>query len=271
MTMSRDPREREFQDKFVAFDKIELKRSHQARVRINPGRVQELADVLQAGGKFTENPAPPEVYYNGYVYWVGDGFHRLRAYELAGRVKVWARVREGSDRDALIHALGANAEHGLPRKPEDVRRAIRMALADDELKKLSNRSLAKLVHCHDKTVAAVKRELGLDGDTRTYTDRYGNTSEMDVSGLKNRPRVTLMGDAPVNAFHDLPAPARTVLKDVLRVIRDLPKQSYSFVLSWLQGQLPPTPKEAGRLLTQLEAEEEAAPDDDDHGDEDLKF
>jgi hypothetical protein len=270
--MTRDPRERSFEDKFVQLDKVELKRSHQARVRINPDRVKELTAVLEAGGKFTENPAPPEVYHNGYTYWVADGFHRLLAYDRVGRHKVWVRVREGSDRDALIHALGANAEHGLPRKPEDVRRAIKLALEDDELKRLSNRGIAKLVHCHDKTVAAVKRELGLDGDTRTYTDRYGNVSEMDVSGLKERrkPALAAIGPAPVNTFHDLPEPVRVVLKEVLRKVQELPKEQYSFVLSWLQGHLPAKPKEAGRLLTELEAEEQAA-DPGGTDDDDLKF
>jgi hypothetical protein len=31
---------------------------------------------------------------------------------------------------------------------------------------------------------AVKRELGVDGSTRTYTDKHGNVGEMDVSKLR---------------------------------------------------------------------------------------
>jgi hypothetical protein len=257
--MNQDPRDREYEDRMVPLAKVEMKHSPQARVRIDDARVQFLFDVLHDGGQFIE--APPEVYYDGDYYWVGDGFHRLRAYDRAGRKMVRARVRAGTRRDAFLHALGANATHGLPRKPEDVRKAIRLALEDDELKRKSNRSIAKLVVCHDKTVAAVKRELGLDRDTREYTDRHGNTTVMDVSNLKGRHQTKLIGSGPVNAFHELPAPARDVYKQMLRVCKELPKQHCAFLLAYVKGHLPGTPKEADNQLTELELEEQAAQED----------
>jgi hypothetical protein len=121
-------------------------------------------------------------------------------------LKVKALVREGTHREAMIHAAGANDAHGLPRSRKDLRRAISLLLDDDDLARLSDRTLAALAHCSDKTVAAVKRELGLDSGTRTYTDKHGNVGEMDVSKLR-RGR-TAAAAVPVSIFHDLPDSAR---------------------------------------------------------------
>jgi hypothetical protein len=259
----RDPRNRPAERKQVLLAKVEIDRSTQARVRLNPQHVDALADVLGQGKEFKENI---EVYFDGWKYWLGDGFHRAKAYEKAGRVRVWALVREGTHRDALVHAAGANDAHGLPRTRKDVRRAILLLLDDEEYAKLSDRAIAKIVRCSDKTVGAVKLELGKDSDTRRYTDKYGNVTEMDVTGQRRRGGALPLA-FPVNAFHDLPEATRGVLKGVLGHISLLPKPQYSFVLSWLKGHLPPTPKEAGELLTTLEVEEgQVGPTDLDQGD-----
>jgi len=254
-----DPRYRPFEDRQVPLDKVQIDRSTQARVRLNPEKVKEYVELLDRKVEFKDHV---EVYYDGFVYWVGDGFHRLAAYKEAGRAKVPARVREGTHREAMIHAAGANAEHGLPRKREDVRRAIKLLLEDDQVGRYSSRLLAGLARCAPNTVEALKKEMGLDKGPRVYTDRWGNETEMDVSGQQTRKK-TFAFNGPVNAFHDLPAPIRGVLKEVLREISQLPKESYSFVLSWLQGHLPPKPKEAGNLLTQLELEEQSQPEGED--------
>jgi hypothetical protein len=228
-------------------------------VRLNPATVAEYVELLERKVEFKDDI---EVYHDGFVYWIADGFHRHAAYEKVGRLRVPALVREGSQRQAMIHAAGANAEHGLPRKREDVQRAIDMLLDDDETGRLSARKIAKLVRCSPGMVDNRIKQRGKRGCPVVYTDRHGNETEMDVSGQKDRPKKTLAFGAPVNTYHDLPAGVRGVLKDVLREISELPKESYSFVLSWLQGHLPPKPKEAGNLLTQLELEEQAAEADD---------
>lgn len=262
----KDPRERPAELKTVPLNKVEIDRSTQARVRKNPERVKELTELLEGGGKFKDDI---EVYFDGWTYWVGDGFHRLEAYQNAGRERVPALVREGVHRDAMVHAAGANAEHGLPRKREDVRRAIRLLLEDDEIARLSDRTVAQLARCDGKTVGAVSESLGKNGDNRVYTDRHGNVAEMDVSGLKERAKKAVTFNAKVNTFHDLPPPVRGVLKDVLRVASGQDKAAYSFVLSWLKGHLPPSPKEAGHLLTELELEEKGEQENGEG--EDIRF
>ena len=168
-------------------------------------------------------------------------------------MKIKALVREGTHREAMIHAAGANDVHGLPRSRKDLRRAISLLLDDDDLARLSDRTLAALAHCSDKTVAAVKRELGLENSTRTCTDKHGNIGEMNVSGIRRG--WTAAAAVPVSTFHDLPDSARAVLKEALRVASGLTQTQYAFVRTWLQGHLPPKPGEAGELLTELESEE----------------
>jgi hypothetical protein len=95
-------------------------------------------------------------------------------------------LREGSERDAVIHAVGANTKHGLRRSREATHRCIRLLLEDKQLASLSDRTLAKLSDCDAKTVAAVRERLGLTSNSRTYTDKYGNETVMNVTGLTSR-------------------------------------------------------------------------------------
>src|SRR5262245_41078226 len=116
---AKDPRNRPAERKQILLAKVQITRSTQARDRKTPDHVETLLAVLESGQEFKD---APEVYFDGFAYWVGDGFHRLDAYDRAGRAKVWALVRDGTHRDAMIHAAGANAEHGLRRTRKDVDR-----------------------------------------------------------------------------------------------------------------------------------------------------
>jgi hypothetical protein len=174
-----DPRNRPKEKRRVALDKIKLERATQARCKMEPHRVAYLLAVLESGKDIDDMP---ELYFDGWYYWPGDGFHRLHAYQKKGRTLIDAWVREGVERDAMIHALGANDAHGLPRNRKDIQRSIKLALADPELKLFSDRRLAALVRCSDKTVAAVRKQKGDDGK-RVYTDKWGNISEMDTKNI----------------------------------------------------------------------------------------
>jgi hypothetical protein len=247
-----DPRVEPAVRKMVHLDKVQFRdRRTQARMRTDPNLVREYAGLLLAGVEFTE---PPDLYEDaGPVYWVGDGFHRVAAYEMAGRVKFWANVREGGWYRALLHAAGSNAEHGLRRSRQDLHRALRLLLEQEEIRRYSDRTIAKLARCDNKTVAAMRKQLGLDGDARTYTDRHGNQSVMDVSGLR-RPTLATSG-TPTNAFHDLPADTRKTLKDLLEQLGRMTKESRSFTLTWI-SKVPATPKAINDLRTELDAEGE---------------
>jgi ParB-like chromosome segregation protein Spo0J len=65
---------------------------------------------MAAGATFP----PVVVFHYGQRHWLADGFHRLYAAEAAGIGVISADVRPGTRRDALKHALSANAQHGAP-------------------------------------------------------------------------------------------------------------------------------------------------------------
>jgi len=111
----------------------------QPREFLNESVCQEYAELIRAG---VEMP-PIIVYYDGSVYWLASGFHRLRAHVLACSKTIQAEVRQGGLRDAILCACGQNAEHGLRRTLRDKARAVRMLLADKEWSQWSDHAIAK--------------------------------------------------------------------------------------------------------------------------------
>jgi len=131
-----------------------IQKGHQARAAINEATVSEYAKHIEDGGEFP----PIVVYFDSKEYWLGDGFHRLLATERVGCLTILEEVRTGTSRDALKHALGANAHHGLPRTNADKRNAVEIALDDSEWSRLSTRDIAKLCNVSHNLVAEIQRE-----------------------------------------------------------------------------------------------------------------
>ncbi len=127
----------------------------QMREEMKPDVVREYADEMAAGASFP----PVEVYHDGSIYWLADGFHRVAAARKLERQTIEAEVREGTARDAIIHGIGANASHGLRRTQADKRRAVERLLRDEEWSKWSNRKIAKVAKVDHKTVGKIRREL----------------------------------------------------------------------------------------------------------------
>ncbi len=134
----------------------------QMRVEMKPDVVLDYAEDMAAGATFP----PVEVYYDGSIYWLADGYHRVEAARKLEHETIDAEVREGGKRDAIIHGIGANASHGLRRAQADKRRAVERLLCDEEWSTWSDRKIAKIAKVDHKTVAKVRREL-LGAEFRT--------------------------------------------------------------------------------------------------------
>lgn len=80
----------------------------QSRSRIHDATVKDHFEALQDTQVFP----PVTVFHDGQHYYLSDGFHRLKAHRDAGRDRIEAKVISGEYRDAFLHALSANAEHG---------------------------------------------------------------------------------------------------------------------------------------------------------------
>jgi ParB-like chromosome segregation protein Spo0J len=127
----------------------------QVRAEVSAATVDNYREAMAEGAAF-----PPVVaFFDGVDHWLADGFHRVMAAESAGLADVLTEVREGTRRDALRYALGANRKHGLPMSGPDKRRAIGLLLADDEWRGMSDRAIAAEIGASDKTVASVRREM----------------------------------------------------------------------------------------------------------------
>lgn len=146
---------------------------------IDVGVVADYAEAMTGGAEFP----PIVVFFDGEGYWPGDGFHRLAAAAQAERESILADVREGGKREALLFAVGANANHGLRRTAADKRRSVLAMLRDPEWSKWSDREIGKRCAVDHKTVAKVRAELTGEIPTeRTYTTRHGTVATMKVSG-----------------------------------------------------------------------------------------
>ena len=111
----------------------------QMRPRLDQAYVAELAELVREG----ERLPPLEVFHDGQLYVLVDGFHRLAAYARLQAREVECEVHEGSLRDALLRAAQVNERHGLRRDRETKRRAVMTLLQDEEWRQWSDREIAR--------------------------------------------------------------------------------------------------------------------------------
>lgn len=136
----------------------------QMRAGLNEVAIHDyLIDMIQAGGWGSFPPVT--VYHDGQDHWLADGFHRLAAYRLIATPRdadgpipcAPAIVLAGTQRDAVLHAAGANASHGLRRSNADKRRAVLTLLSDPEWARWSDREIARRCRVDHGTVAELRR------------------------------------------------------------------------------------------------------------------
>ncbi len=184
----------------------------QSRTKIDLGVVSDYAEAMREGATFP----PIVVFFDGTDYWLADGFHRYRAYSDAQIYDVPVDIRQGTQRDAILFSVGANAAHGLRRTDADKRQAILVLLADEEWGHWSNREIARQCAVSPVTVARVKEDVAAfhrgeardDGgkyrpgrevvfnshevmkiptvhvdSERTYTTKHGTTATMQTANI----------------------------------------------------------------------------------------
>ncbi len=111
----------------IRISDIDLESSVQVRAKIDPETVAEYAAHIEA----KKAPLPPIVVYgpdSRGKFFLSEGWHRVAAAKKAGRDGIMATIKDGGWKEALEHALGSNAAHGLRRTNLDKRRAVELAL-----------------------------------------------------------------------------------------------------------------------------------------------
>lgn len=127
----------------------------QQRAVIDQETVEQYAELVKEGVEFP----PVTVYFDGSETWLADGFHRWHAHKAAGKASIATHMIPGSQRDAILHSLGANATHGLRRSQDDKRKAVMTMLEDFEWSDWSDREIARRCNVSVQLVQAVKHEL----------------------------------------------------------------------------------------------------------------
>lgn len=123
----------------LALSDLRLDGGTQPRAYIDSETVDAYAESILAGAKFP----PPVVFYDGASHWLADGFHRVHAHMKLATHAIDCDVRQGTQRDAVLYSLGANATHGKPRTNADKRRAVEVLLRDEEWSRRSNEWIAE--------------------------------------------------------------------------------------------------------------------------------
>jgi hypothetical protein len=216
----------------------------QPRAELHRDWIEEYATEMLAGAKFP----PVVVYFDGKKYWLSDGFHRLYGAEAAGMDAVRAEVREGSRRDALLHSLSVNAEHGHRRTNEDKRRAIDIMLDDRQWTRWSDSQIATQCGVDHKTVAARRSTrnsiLGNSQDGARIVTRAGTTYEMNTANIgtaDQRANVEAAVEAEADEAKDTPEPfdweaakLRNSAMEAIRAIAALPSID-DVIAAWVKS------------------------------------
>lgn len=158
----------------------------QSRIGLDRAKVEEYREAIASGDDFPALVA----FYDGTDYWLADGFHRHAAAKLAGVDVFLVDVKQGTRRDAVLYAVGANATHGLPRTADDKRRAVETLLRDEEWAQWSDREIARRCKVSPTFVGKIRGEVvtvhvDSEGQERTYVTRHGTTATMDTSKIGN--------------------------------------------------------------------------------------
>lgn len=161
----------------------------QARVEYNPETIERYREPSKKGRM------PPVIVFREpgtEIYHLGDGHYRLEAHRAEGLRTIKAEVRTGTRRDAVLFAVGANEEHGEPRRPKDKVKAVQIVLADDEWKNASDRWVADVCKVSHTFVAKVRSEFisKTNGDSKksgTGNDSKANDSTSDSKDHEGAP------------------------------------------------------------------------------------
>lgn len=163
---------------------ITVNGSTQARTEINQSIVAEYSEALKAGTVFP----PVIVFEDGASIWLADGFHRYHAHLHAGLSEIDCDVRIGTQRQAILFSLSANASHGLRRTNEDKRKAVMTLLNDPEWSSWSDNAIAKACCVHHSTVGDYRKSIlripqdAKPNEVRTV-ERKGKTYEQNTANI----------------------------------------------------------------------------------------
>lgn len=189
-------------EELLSLDRITTQGT-QARAALSPTITDEYAEAMTRGDEFP----PIDVYFDGTTHWLADGFHRVAAAHHAYCHTIAAIIHEGSMRDALLHALGANETHGHRRDDRDRRHAVGLMLTDAEWQQWSNNEIARHCVVSEHLVRTLRDELEPAQETEGAPER---TRKATRKGKTYTMRTGRIGSAASQQKPSAPAPIASV-------------------------------------------------------------
>lgn len=180
----------------LRLDQLRTDGGTHCRAEINAFQLDDYVDAMRRGEKFP----PVRARHDGNDYWLWDGFLRLVAAEKVGAETIEVEVRPGTKRDAILDAVGTNADHGLPRTNADKRMAVLKLLQDAEWAEWSNREIARRCRVSHEFVAKMRSELS------------GNSCQMVVRAVRNGHPYT-MKNSRIGRTQGIVAEARELIRN----------------------------------------------------------
>jgi len=260
----------------------------QNRCNLDQSVVDEYSEAISNGVEFP----PITVFFDSAEYFLVDGYHRYFAHQKAEIDEIECEVLTGTQRDAILYACGANAIHGLRRSNADKRKAVLTLLNDSEWGVWSDHQIAQVCKVHFDTVGRIRREFSLsfsdsdnpqnlttqminelsqkddnqsengnnraensDPNIRTYTNKYGQTAQMNVANIgrkKSEPKEVedeeddddferiipyrgFRGDNSDNDLWDLKNELLTVLSAYSNVKSEKCREAIAKITTYLNG------------------------------------
>lgn len=187
----------------------------QSRQSLDGETINDYAEAMAAGARF---PAVT-VFYDGAVYWLADGFHRVHAARQAKLISLPVELCQGTQRDAILFSVGANASHGKRRTNADKRQAVERLLRDDEWSQWADKQIAEQCAVSNRFVSNMRQEinLSLNGSkiAPRFVQRGGTTYAMNTGNIGKTPALQ-----PIRTGTDSPPIIPALPKDIPVQLRD---------------------------------------------------
>jgi hypothetical protein len=190
----------------LAIDLIRCDGGTQMRAELSVDVYMDYRDKILAGVEFP----PLDVFFDGSEYWLADGFHRFYGHREAKKASVKCNVHNGTVRDAILFAVGANDDHGLKRSPQDKKNSVFALLGDKEWGKRSSNWIAEKCRISHNTVEAYRKDfanlsndklsepeprVGKDGKARKAPTKSAIKSQASVTGSDTKTSVAAPPDS----------------------------------------------------------------------------
>ncbi|HHH75964.1 MAG TPA: hypothetical protein ENL03_02930 [Phycisphaerae bacterium] len=171
--------------KHLPIDQIRIDGGTQPRVSIDEQVVDDYSQLYSAG---TDMP-PVTVFFDGATYWLADGFHRYWANRKIENDQILAEVHQGTQRDAILYSVGANADHGLRRTNADKRKAVLTMLEDEKWSTRTDRKISRQCRATHPFVGRLRASLVTVTSEksvqkpRSYKTKHGTIATMNTANI----------------------------------------------------------------------------------------